>query len=80
MKPESQMPGKDPMMMYSDIPVNQYDYLKKLSDDELLRLYSEYRERDINPDLPTEDQRDVNDRIHHKDALIAIMSERNLDF
>ena len=80
MKPESQMLGKDPMMMYSDIPVNQYEYLRTLSDDELLQLYSKYQEYDISRDLPTDDQWDINDRVLHKDALIAVMNERNLDF
>lgn len=35
MNTESSESGKDPMMMYSDIPVNRYDYLRKLSDEEL---------------------------------------------
>ena len=80
MSAESSKPDKDPIMMNSDIPVNRYDYLRKLSDEELLRLYSKYQERDVNPDSPSESQRDINDRIEHKDALIAIMNERHLTF
>ena len=80
MDTERQMSGKDPMMMYSDIPVNRYDYLRKLSDEELLRLYAKYQERDVNLDSPSESQRDINDRIEHKDALVAIMNERHLTF
>lgn len=80
MNTESSEPGKDPMMMYSDIPVNRYDYLRKLNDEELLRLYVKYQDRDVNPDSPLESQRDINDRIEHKDALIAILNERHLTF
>ena len=30
---------KDPMMIYSDIPIDQYAWLRKLSDDDLRILY-----------------------------------------
>lgn len=39
-----------------------------------------YQDRDVNPDSPLESQRDINDRIEHKDALIAVLNERHLTF
>ena len=71
---------KDPVMMYSDIPINRYESLRAMKDEDLLKLYSVFQRQDVNTDPLSADQNNINDRIEYKDALIAIMNERHLDF
>lgn len=69
---------KDPPLMNSDIPIDENAWLRGLSDNDLWRLYNKYNEHDDKPDDPADDVKDINDRILHKDALIAEMNGRGL--
>lgn len=71
---------KDPPTMYSDLPIDKFEYIRKLGDNDLIMMYKKYQERDNLPDSKEEYIHDINDRIAHKDALIAIMRDKGIDF
>lgn len=59
--------------------MSEYDeWLRGLSDKDLWGLYEKYQERDKQPDSSEEIQSDIDDRIIHKDKLIAEMNRRGL--
>lgn len=41
---------KDPPAMYSDLPIDKFEYIRKLSDNDLIMMYKKYQERDNLPD------------------------------